>query len=247
MTALAAARGRRRWVLLAALLGMVLTGRLGWWQLERAVQKQALHDAMAAQRGAAPLGVAQLARSPEAAERQVHQPVRLAGEWLASATLYLDNRQMGGRPGFFVLTPLRLATGDAVVVQRGWIPRDMQERHLLPTVVTPAGPVEVQGRVAPWPSRLSQLGEDEPGPIRQNVAQDAYAAEAGVALRPFSVVQLDDAGAPRPDGLLRDWPQPELKVAMHQGYAAQWFALCALIAGLTVWFQIIRPSRGADA
>jgi surfeit locus 1 family protein len=34
-----------------------------------------------------------------------------------------------------------------------------------------------------------------------------------------------------------------LDVSKHQGYAFQWFALCALISGLYVWFQLIRPRR----
>src|SRR5437868_3343803 len=43
------------------------------------------------------------------------------------------------------------------------------------------------------------------------------------------------------DGLLRHWPPPELGLHKHYGYAFQWFALCALILVLYVWFQLIRP------
>ena len=43
------------------------------------------------------------------------------------------------------------------------------------------------------------------------------------------------------DGLLRHWPAPDLGLHKHYGYAFQWFALCALIVGLYVWFQIVRP------
>jgi surfeit locus 1 family protein len=45
--------------------------------------------------------------------------------------VYLDNRQMNARQGFFVVTPLQLATGDAVLVQRGWMPRDLTDRSRL--------------------------------------------------------------------------------------------------------------------
>ena len=38
----------------------------------------------------------------------IHRPVRLSGRWVAQATVFLENRQMGGRVGFFVVTPLRL-------------------------------------------------------------------------------------------------------------------------------------------
>ena len=45
------------------------------------------------------------------------------------------------------------------------------------------------------------------------------------------------------DGLARDWPAPATGVETHHGYAFQWFALSALITGLYVWFQLIRPRR----
>jgi surfeit locus 1 family protein len=45
------------------------------------------------------------------------------------------------------------------------------------------------------------------------------------------------------DSLLRQWPEVALDVGKHHGYAFQWFALCALIVGLTAWFQFIRPAR----
>jgi surfeit locus 1 family protein len=54
------------------------------------------------------------------------------GRWLPVAPVFLDNRQMDGRPGFFVLSPLQLDRGDVVLVQRGWVPRDMQDRSRLP-------------------------------------------------------------------------------------------------------------------
>ena len=43
------------------------------------------------------------------------------------------------------------------------------------------------------------------------------------------------------DLLQRQWPAPAADVSKNQGYALQWFALCALITGLYVWFQLLRP------
>ena len=59
-------------------------------------------------------------------------------------------------------------------------------------------------------------------------------------LRPLSIQQLDADGAP-PNGLLRHWPAPAFDVHKHYGYAFQWFAMAALITGLYVWFQLVRP------
>ena len=238
---------RRRFVILAAaLLTMAVTARLGWWQLDRAAQKESLQAAMSSQAAAPALLPDALPSTEAQAELQRYRRITLKGTWLPQHTIYLDNRQMQGRPGFFVLTPLRLPRGDAVLVQRGWLPRDMAERTRVAPYTTPEGEVEVQGRIAPWPSRLASLGAEAAGPIRQNLDFADYAAATQLALRPLAVTELAQPGTAG-DVLLRDWPLPAIDVAKHYGYAAQWFAFCALTAGLYVWFQLVRPRRGARA
>lgn len=233
---------RRIVILLAALTGMAVTARMGVWQLDRAQQKLSLAAALRDQAAAPPLPAAELSRSPLRATAQYHRRITLTGEWDAAHTIFLDNRQMGGRPGFFVVTPLKLPGEPtvAVLVQRGWLPRDMAQRTRVPPVVTPTGLVTVQGRVSPPPSRLASFGADAPGAIRQNVELDAFAAEAGLALLPLSITELPSP-ANAADGLQRAWPEPAVDVQKHYGYAAQWFIFCALIAGLYVWFQLLRP------
>lgn len=225
----------RRWlVLLAALLAAALTARLGAWQLDRAQQKLDLQAAMDAETARAPLVNAELGSGA------VHRRVALRGTWVAERTVWLDNRPMDGRAGFYVVTPLRLAgRNDAILVQRGWAPRSQADLRQLPPLVTPAGEVEIAGRLAVSPSRLYELGAGQAGTIRQNLDSAAFAVESGLALLPLTVVQTAPAGAE--DGLLRHWPAPDLGLHKHYGYAFQWFALCALIVGLYVWFQLLRP------
>lgn len=230
-------------VLVATLVGMGATARLGQWQLSRAAQKEALQAALDTRRHLAPLGMDALPATAEQAEAQHYRPVHLQGEWRPGATVFLDNRQMNGRPGFFVLTPLMLGGGDAVVVQRGWVPRDALDRTRLPTVPTPTGRVEVLGQLAPSPGRLFDFAgaaSVASGVIRQNLALAEFSRELGVPLRPWTVLQAD-APSTAGDGLLRQWPPPAVDVHKHYGYAFQWFGLCALMAGLYVWFQLLRP------
>lgn len=229
-------------VLLAALALAALAARLGWWQLDRAAQKQALQAAVDARRDAPVLPQAELARDEAAAAGQHHRRTVLEGRWLDEHTVWLDNRQMRGRPGFFVVTPLMLADGSAVLVQRGWQPRDAADRTRVLRPSAPAGPVRLAGRIAPPPARLYEFEAAEKGPIRQNLELSTFARETGLVLRPLSVQQLDDPGQPE-DGLLRDWPAPAAGVHKHHGYAFQWFALSVLTVSLYVWFQVIRPWR----
>ena len=256
--------GSRLVVLVAAALAVAVTARLGWWQLDRAQQKLDLQARITARGNLPPLPQADLPRSEADASAQHYRPVQLRGRWLAERTIYLDNRQMNARQGFFVVTPLLLAdgdqAGDAVLVQRGWMPRDFTDRARLQPLPDQPGEVLVTGRLAPPPSRLLALADAEQGPIRQNLDVPTFAAETGLALRPLSVQQTQPtqpvpvdgmaAAAWPDDGLLRTWPAVAVDVGKHHGYAFQWFSLSALLVGLTLWFQILRPrwrsgARGA--
>jgi surfeit locus 1 family protein len=236
-------RWRGAVVLLAALAATLLTARLGFWQLDRAAQKNALQASLEARSTQPPLDGAALAREPGAAEAQHFRRVVLQGRWLDARTVFLDNRQMDGKVGFFVVTPLALAApGGAVLVQRGWVARDFTDRAALPALATPSGVVTVTGVVAPAPSRLFEFADSASGPIRQNLAIASFARESGLDLLPLSVMQQDQAGA-APDGLVRHWPAPATDVQKHYGYAAQWFAIAAGIVFLYVWHRFIRPGR----
>jgi len=250
-------RGRRWLVLVAAVVGASLTARLGVWQLDRAQQKISRQRSLDERALLPALRPAELARDAAGAALQHHRRITLQGRWLAERTLFLDNRQMDGHQGFFVVTPLLLPDGDAVLVQRGWLPRDFQDRTRLAPVYTPAGLVQVSGRIAPPPAKLFEFDGSELGAIRQNLDLVLFSREIRVALRPLSLVQteaeqqvsLPAEAAAGPDsavdanaaGLLRHWAAPAADVGKHHGYAFQWFALCALITGLYVWFQLIRP------
>lgn len=241
--------GPRFWVVtVATLAGVLATASLGHWQLSRAAQKTALQASLE-ERGALPAldGNALAAQGQLADERQLsalaHRQVVLEGHWLPEHTLYLDNRQMNGRPGFYVVTPLRVREqGNAVVlVQRGWVPRNFQDRSQLPQVETDAqATARVEGRIAGPPARLYEFRGNAAGQgtsrIRQNLDLAAYRAETGLALANFTVVQTGGAS----EGLKRDWPVVSSGVDKHYGYAFQWFGLSGLMAVLYVWFQIFR-------
>ncbi len=229
-------------VLLATLVTALGTARLGLWQLDRAAQKTALHEAVLARAALPMVTLEDLATTPEQVAAQAQRRVQLEGRWLAERSIYLDNRQMNGRPGFYLVTPLLLARGDAVLVQRGWLPRNTRDRTQLAPVSTPDGVVRIEGRITPGLARLYEFDAAASGPIRQNLDVSAYATEIALPLRPLAVVQTDD-GSMAADGLHRQWLPATLDVSKHYGYASQWFALSALVTGLYVWFQLIRPRR----
>jgi surfeit locus 1 family protein len=245
-----AARRRKRsriaWFVVALACSLA-TARLGRWQLDRAHQKLA-NAALIAERGtlpALPGGV--LARDEAGAERQMQRHIVLAGQWDAAHTVFLMNRTLeDGRSGFLASTPLRLADGSAVIVQRGWLPRDDADPMRPPALATPTGTVTITGHVAPWPKHWIELGQGAAGPVRQNIEFAPLAAEVGATLRPVTIIE-DVTPGNASDGLRRDWAPPEVGVATNYGYAAQWFAMSVGFLGLWVWLQFFRRrSTGAS-
>ncbi|WP_328700360.1 SURF1 family protein [Caenimonas soli] len=237
-------RSARFWlVTFAALAALAATLALGAWQMSRAGQKLALEAAMQV-RGALPTIDQQTLLAAAAATSStadlLHRPVILRGTWLPQHTVFLDNRQMRGKPGFYVVTPLKLeASPAAVLVERGWVQRNFVQRDKLPPVDTPPGVVELRGRMAPPPGKLYEFGGAGGGAIRQNIDLAQFRAETGLALLDLAVQQTGEPS----EGLLREWPEAASGAPKHYGYAFQWWALSALIAILYVWFQFIAPLR----
>ncbi|MEC5213450.1 surfeit locus 1 family protein [Polaromonas sp. CG_9.5] len=235
-------RSRRFWlVTLAAVLVAALTFSLGQWQLRRAAQKEGIQTAIDAKNMLPALDGRALSATKNIAD-EVYRKVALQGVWQSAHTVYLDNRPMSGKTGFWVMTPLALQdTGQVILVQRGWVARNFSDRTRLPEVTTPTGRVTVEGRIAPPPSKLYEFKGADTGSIRQNLDLAAFSLETGLPLLEVSLLQT---GAPS-EGLTREWTAPNLGVDKHYGYAFQWFGLFALVVGLYVWFQIILPFRAA--
>ncbi|MBP6221534.1 SURF1 family protein [Limnohabitans sp.] len=234
----------QRWLVLGmALLGMGVTFSLGLWQLGRAAEKTAFQDAKTQQADKVALDGRTLGSAlDDQAQRAglIHRRMVLMGRWLPQHSVFLENRQMNAKPGFFVLTPLQIeGTNGVVLVQRGWAQRSFTDRAALPAIQTPEGQVEIEGHLAPWPSRLYDFGGVEQGPIRQNLDLQAFRQETGLGLLDVSLLQ----SGPASEGLLREWPVVASGVEKHHGYAFQWFGLSGLIALLYVWFQIVQPRR----
>jgi surfeit locus 1 family protein len=227
-----------RWitVLVGALVAVLLTASLGMWQLRRAGEKIALQNAMDAQGAKQPLTDSDLLQAPDPVAL-VHQRVRLRGQWATKHTVFLDNRQMNAKVGFFVLTPFLIEGGGVVLVQRGWAPRNFENRLQLPPVETFSGTVNIEGRIAPPPSKLFEPGISSTGTLRQNVDVTSFRLEVGLPLMAVTVLQTGNPS----EGLRREWPAVNVGVDKHYGYAFQWFALAFLIAALTAWFQFLRP------
>jgi surfeit locus 1 family protein len=220
-----------RWLpALLILIVVAVTVRLGFWQRDRAHQKEALqaHITQFENAPAEPIGSAPLALK----DIEFHR-VRVRGSFVADKVVYLDNRPYNDQPGFYVVMPFKLADGGYVLVNRGWLPRNINDRTVIAPYVTPPGQIEIEGIARADATRAFELGQGGSAPhqsIRQNLDLGAYAAETRLPLQPFVIQQLSDDG----DKLVRDWPAPDTDVERNYGYMLQWWgmAIAALAFGL---------------
>jgi surfeit locus 1 family protein len=209
----------RGWALAAAAGACAAGIALGNWQAGRATEKRALGAELERSLASPPV---ELRASSTGVERLVWKHVAARGRFIEEHTVYLDNKLRRGRPGYEVMTPLRL-DGTHVLVNRGWVPA-ARSREVLPEVSTPQSEIRVEGLALPRVPRALEAGKPAPGKVRQNLDLAQFADETGLALLPVVIEQH----SPAPDGLLREWPRPDAGVEKHQSYALQWYSLAAL-------------------
>jgi surfeit locus 1 family protein len=194
----------RLWALAAAVAACAAFIALGNWQARRAEEKRAAAAAMENKR------------------------VSVRGVYRPELTVLLDNKVHNHRPGYEVITPLRL-DGEHVLVNRGWIEAG-RTREALPEVRTPTGEVQVEGIALERLPRVLAMQKGESAKVRQTLDIGEFAAQTGLKLRPYFLEQH----SPAEDGLLRDWPRPDTGVATHESYSLQWYSFAALTVVLFV-------------
>jgi surfeit locus 1 family protein len=212
---------------LAAIGAVILFGSLGNWQLGRAEEKRALAADFARQDPARDI------RSV-AADGPRYRRVFARGSYDASRQILLDNRVHAGRAGVHVLTPMVLADGSTVLVNRGWQPFGAT-RAELPEVAVSEEARRVHGRLDQLPRPAIELvGIAATGwpRLMQYPTAAKLAAALGRELRPGMI--LLEPG--EPDGYVREWTVPGTTADRNLGYAVQWFAFAAL--ALAIWLAL---------
>lgn len=217
------------WPTLAAAAFIALTVSLARWQANRAGEKEALQALYESRLGEPAV---QLTGAVPSAEPLLFRRVRARGRWIASGQVFIDNQVLAGQAGFDVVTPLRIAgTGDAVLVNRGWIARTADYPRA-PPVAVPEGDVEVAGIAALPPRRFLELSaETTSGNVWQNLSLERYRSATGIAILPVEVF----ADVPAP-GLAAVRERPDTGIEKHREYMLTWSALAA--TALALWIAL---------
>ncbi|WP_290648732.1 SURF1 family protein [Aquisalimonas sp.] len=225
----------------ATLLALPVLISLGFWQLERAEQRQAIATAYETRDQRLTIDL-----NRDGVSDSDSQPLNAGarGTYDDDRQLLVDNQPHRRQTGYHVLTPLHLEGRDeAVLVDRGWVPAG-DRRSELPDVAVGDSRREIQGHVDQGPPtglRLGGIADGETGwPLRiQYVAYDELEERLGYPLLPV-VLRLDPAA---PDGFTREWGpafEEGYGPERNQGYAVQWFGLAAALVVIFIAVNLRR-------
>jgi surfeit locus 1 family protein len=221
---------------LAAAAGIAASLALGAWQLGRAHEKEAMAARLESlsEEPAIALPVAEV--SPE---EVLWRRVSVRGRFEPRYAIFLDNQVRDGVAGYHVIMPLAISGGERyVLVNRGWI-AGARERARLPSVRTPAGPVELSGLAVVPSQRFLELSTRvAEGQVWQNLTLERYRRAVPIALQPVLIQQQ----SPLDDGLTREWSPPDFGVNTHYAYAFQWFALALAILVFYLFAHVRRAA-----
>ncbi len=229
-------------IILLALIPVLAA--LGFWQLQRAQEKRALQHEYDERIDAAPLRMS--ADMPTTPEQWRFRRVLARGRYDVAHQLLIDNRVHNGAPGYHVITPLQLEGSETrLLVNRGWIPLG-ESRQRLPDIETPGNVQEIKGTAIVPADKVFTLSEPPRSATGWQTVWpylDMQRFRTSVSFPIQSVTVLLDADVPH--GFLRKWGRLDAGIAVHQGYAFQWFALATLAAVIlgVMWYRAGRKKR----
>jgi len=229
-----------------ALLGVCLFPflfMLGFWQLDRAAEKQDILKLQQQQRTLPAIALEQLQSSrlsnvsetkdseakASKTSRELNLPSSNYRKVIARGLLdterywLLDNKLRSGRVGYEVVVPLLLESNRerSVLVNLGWI--ESRDRTSLPSITLPTGLVEVRGLLtSPSSNAVFNNPLTSSWPKRVLHIDTQRAAESLAVTVDKHVLLIDDFD---PLAFTTGWKLVNQTPAKHHGYAVQWFAM----------------------
>ncbi len=203
-------------ITLLALFATILFLTLGMWQLQRADEKKTREQQASQAEHQLPQA---LSTTPTA-----YQRIQIKGQYLKK-TLLLDNQHEQHQLGYQVLTPFLLENNTIVIINRGWIPKDIRHITEPPTTL-----VTLVGHVYYPSSKQWALGEEmeiksDKLAIIQTLNQKLFNRFLQKSVYPF-IIRLD---AQEPHGFVRHWIINNMPWQRHIAYAIQWFVFAIIV------------------
>ncbi len=240
-----------------SLLGVLITLicipmfiKFGLWQYGKAEVKMDIQEAYKAslngQAADFPLDVISL--ESDAKDDWAYRHVALKGVYDTRYQFLLDNKVENTRPGYHVITPLKITdTEQYVLVNRGWIPAN--DLHTdIPIVVTPKEEVNIDGQIWVPSTKIftleseAQIASKNFEKVWQHINLKKYKEIVPIKVSAL-MIKLDASNLA--GGFVRNWQVPVDRIAKHMSYAYQWygFAAATLLIFLYSSFVPVRDKK----
>jgi cytochrome oxidase assembly protein ShyY1 len=200
---------------------------LGRWQMDRRAETLAEINRINANYSAQPTPFSDVKDQFSALdpEREWTQ-VELRGSYDVAGQRVVRNRPLNGQPGYEVVVPFRMATGEAVIVDRGWLPIGNNTPGRPDSIpAPPSGTVTAVVRLKPSEPRLDRGALD--GQLA-SIDLPGYASELGYPLLTGAYGQLASE-TPSVQPMPAAFPKPTTDEGTHLSYSLQWFAFGVLM------------------
>lgn len=239
----------RSWVILTlvALALVPVMTKLGFWQLHRHEHRVAQNELIADSLAAKPVPVGRLT-SPggDVPRADMWRPVTASGSYDPAHEVVVRQRTAADEQsiGYYVLTPLILDSGQAVLVNRGWIPAGHDLTKYPEVPAAPGGKITVTGRLMPDETTARTGIRDRPGlPPRQVMLMNSRRQAERLSRQTLGGYIELTGTSPRPSGEQPETvPAPDHSgIGPHLAYAVQWWLFAA---GVPVgWAVLVRRER----
>ncbi|ASK64572.1 hypothetical protein CFK39_00480 [Brachybacterium avium] len=221
---------------------------LGLWQFGRYEGRVEQAAVIRANYEAAPVSLGQALPDLTAALPVADEwtPVTLHGSYCATEdyVLYVRNRQLSGRVGFWQLAPFRTDDGETLLVVRGWVPSDSGSSQPEDPAPVPDGEITVTVRLRP----AEEVLDREPPPGQTHSVNPRQSAglmgldTTDLVTGAYGELATEEPAADRPVAL----PYPDTSLGPHLSYAFQWW-LFALFFPAALVYTTRRKLRDAAA
>jgi cytochrome oxidase assembly protein ShyY1 len=222
----------------------------GFWQLRRFRERGELNRLYAERQEVATADVGDVIApgaplEGDEVDGAVFRRVTATGVYDASAEVLVRNRTQDGGPGVWVLTPLDLGDGTALVVNRGFVPVSGTPGDLPAEAEPPSGEVTVTGLLQQTQAR-GRFQPTDPAEgtldVLSRVDLARYQQQVDADLYPAWLLLQQQAPPPTGDlPILLSPPEP-FSETRHLSYAVQWFVFTA-IALVGYWIILRRQAR----
>lgn len=223
----------RKWLLATMLVfaGTALCIRLGIWQLDRLAQRRAFNAEYESARAAPTLDLNQ--QQPQDLPSMEWRSVKVVGEYDFANQIAIRNQYYENQYGYHLLTPLRF-DGQAILVDRGWIPADGNANPSDWQKFDEPGHVNITGQLRLGQTKPAFGGVADTLPpkgqkleVWNNADVSHIAGQIPYPILPVYIQPSANSSDTKPP--IPFQPEVEITEGPHFGYAVQWFTFATIL------------------